>query len=248
MDPSSPAATAAAAPATLHARILSDIRGHILEGAWPAGTRIPFEHELAVRYGCSRMTVNKALSQLAQAGLVERRRKAGTFVARPRAQSAVLDIHDIGREVADLGLPYRFVLLHRRERLSSTEDADRVAVPAGTTLLDLTCQHWAGGDPFCLEQRLINVTAVPDAVRVDFASLSPGPWLMAEVPWTEAEHRIRAAAAGRDVAAALHVATASHCLVVDRRTWSAGQPITAVTLTYPGEAHQLVARFTPHGP
>jgi len=44
------------------------------------------------RYSCSRMTVNKALSELAQADLIERRRRAGTFVRRPQHLSAVLKI------------------------------------------------------------------------------------------------------------------------------------------------------------
>jgi GntR family histidine utilization transcriptional repressor len=40
------------------------------------------------RYRCSRMTVSKALSELAQADLIERRRKAGTFVRRPTPVSS----------------------------------------------------------------------------------------------------------------------------------------------------------------
>ena len=41
------------------------------------------------------MTVNKALSELAQADLIERRRRAGSFVRRPQHRSAVLKIADI---------------------------------------------------------------------------------------------------------------------------------------------------------
>ena len=49
-------------------------RRRILSGEWPPGHRIPFEHELTARYGCSRMTVSKALGELVEAGLIERRR------------------------------------------------------------------------------------------------------------------------------------------------------------------------------
>ena len=69
---------------TLYKRIRADIEKRILTGEWPPGHRIPFEHELMARYGCSRMTVNKALSELAQADLIERRRRAGSFVRRPQ--------------------------------------------------------------------------------------------------------------------------------------------------------------------
>ena len=55
---------------TLHKRIRTDISARILSGAWPPGFRIPFEHELMAEYGCSRMTVNKALAPLAESGLI----------------------------------------------------------------------------------------------------------------------------------------------------------------------------------
>ena len=61
---------------TLYKQIRLDIERRILTGEWPPGHRIPFEHELMTRYGCSRMTVSKALSELAQADLIERRRRA----------------------------------------------------------------------------------------------------------------------------------------------------------------------------
>src|SRR5258705_6488594 len=111
-----------AQPASLHRRILSDISERIVSGDWPPGHRIPFEHELSAEYNCSRMTVNKALSQLAKAGLIERRRRSGSFVRLPQSQAAVLEIHDIRIEVETLGLPYRYerVALHRRR--GSVED------------------------------------------------------------------------------------------------------------------------------
>ena len=53
-------------PATLHERILTEVRENIVSGTWPPGHRIPFEVEMAAAYGVSRMTVNKALTQLTQ--------------------------------------------------------------------------------------------------------------------------------------------------------------------------------------
>ena len=53
-------------------------------------------------YGCSRATVSKALSELAARGLVVRRRRAGTFVAQPKAHAAFLAIPDLGAEVTEL--------------------------------------------------------------------------------------------------------------------------------------------------
>ncbi|MGA0608287.1 histidine utilization repressor [Phenylobacterium sp. VNQ135] len=231
--------------ASLHRRIRAEVQGRILSGEWPPGHRIPAEHELMAAYGCSRMTVNKALGPLTEAGLIERRRRAGSFVARPKIHSAVLDIPDIAAEVAGRGEAYAYELLAREERPADTAEADALDLPPGAPVLALSCLHRAGGRPFALEERLVNLAAAPDARTVDFAATPPGSWLLGHVPWTEAEHRIGAAAATRSTARALAIPAGAACLVLQRRTWRGADRITEVRMTFPGEAYDLVARFTP---
>ena len=240
--PRSPSQTA---PASLHQRILADIERHILSGAWPPGHRIPSEHELSASYGCSRMTVNKVLTQLARGGLLERRRKAGSFVMRPQSRSAVLEIQDIRTEVTALGQAYRHELIARRKRRSTRADSSALGLDAAAAVLQLDTLHFAGPRVFCLEQRLVNLATVPEAVNESFVEQAPGAWLVGHVPWTSAEHRIRAAAADAGSAPLLKVPRGTPCLVVERRTWIGGQPVTWVRLCYPGEGHELVARFSP---
>ena len=227
----------------LYQRILSDIRGRIVSGEWPPGHRIPFEHELSAEYQCSRMTVNKAMSELARTGLIERRRRSGSFVRRPQSQAAILEIHDIRAEVEALGLPYRYELVSRR--LSEAAGERDAGFAVGTPLVELVCRHFAGAAPFCLEERAISLSSVPEAAEESFEEIAPGPWLLSRVPWNAAEHTIRAIAADEHVANMLAVPRHSPCLVVNRRTWSADQPVTNVRLTYAGETHSLVARFAP---
>ncbi|QPC88628.1 histidine utilization repressor [Mesorhizobium sp. NBSH29] len=231
---------------SLHQRILCEIRDRILSGEWEPGYRIPFEHELTDQYGCSRMTVNKALSQLAATGLIERRRRSGSFVRRPQLQSAILEIHDIKAEVAALALPYRYELSASIRRKATQADRLLLDVASGHTVLALSCRHFAGAKPFCLEERLISLDAVPEAAEQSFTDMAPGPWLVAKVPWSAAEHTIRATSADTACAEQLGVARGTACLVVERKTWSAEQQaITHVRLTYAGDDHALVARFTP---
>ncbi|MEW9804822.1 histidine utilization repressor [Mesorhizobium sp. ZMM04-5] len=229
----------------LYLRILDDIRDRILSGEWPPGHRIPFEHELADGYRCSRMTVNKAMSELARAGLIERRRRSGSFVRMPESQAAVLEIQDIRAEVEALGLPYRYERVSRKLREANRKDEADTGFAAGTGIVDLVCRHIAGPAPFCLEQRSISLAAVPEAASESFETVAPSPWLVARIPWSAGEHRIRAMPADDHVAAMLGVARNAACLVVQRRTWSGDLPVTQVVLTYPGETHSLVARFAP---
>lgn len=230
---------------SLHERILGDIEGRILSGEWAPGHRIPFEHELTQEYACSRMTVNKALGELVKRGLIERRRRSGSFVTQPHGQSAVLEIQDIQREVQALGLPYSYTLDSRELRKATVEDRRLLDIKANAPVLSLLCRHYAGGVPFCLEERIINVATVPEARTADFSDVGPGSWLLKMVPWSAAEHRIRAVSADRAVAEALTIPTGSACLVIERRTWNGQSYITHVTVTYPGDRHELVAQFMP---
>lgn len=230
---------------TLHRRIRAEISERILSGAWPPGHRVPAEHELMAQYGCSRMTVNKALAPLADQGLIVRRRKAGSFVSRPRIHSVVVDIPDIAAEVTARGEPYGYELLSLAARTATPEEAEELGLDRPTPVLVLRCLHRASDRPFALEERLISLEAVPEAAEADFAAFPPGGWLLGHVPWTQAEHRISAANVEKPVALALAIPPTAACLVLERRTWRGGERITHVRLTFPGEAYDLIARFAP---
>lgn len=241
----SDAATSAKA-VTLHGKILDDVRNNILSGAWAPGHRIPFETDMAAHYGCSRMTVNKVLTRLADAGFLERRRRGGTIVRQPRSQSAVLAINDIEREILDRGQGYSYGLLSRRLRLSTAGDEGRLGLRRPGKVLHLKCIHAADGEPFCVEERLINLGAVPSAAAQDFGAVAPGGWLLRQVPWSTAEHTISAVNADDELASLLRRPSGDACLVIDRKTTLAGVAVTRARLAYSGAKHQLVAQFTPN--
>ena len=197
------------------------------------------------------MTVNKVMTQLVQAGLIERRKRSGSFVTQPKAQSAVLEIHDIREEVQSLNLAYGYALISRAQRDADAEDRRRLGLSSAPSsparVVDITCLHSAGGQPFCLEERLINLETVPEAGEFEFETLAPGPWLLAQIPWTAAEHRIQAVSAGKKAAKFLKLSAGHACLVIERQTWSHAGPVTNVRLTYPGNRHIVTAQFKPGG-
>ena len=219
------------------------LRQKIISGDWPPGYKLPSEPELAKSFDCARMTLSKALGTLADRGLITRRRRAGTTVSTPRAQESVLEIHDIESEVLAAGHAYRYECLSRETRPATQSDADALHVDRDTSVLALRGLHRADGRPHALEERLINLEAVPDARRERFAKISPGRWLLSRVPWTDAEHEISALSADRITARRLEVARNSACLCIERRTWLGKRRITYVKLIYPGDQHRLTARF-----
>jgi GntR family histidine utilization transcriptional repressor len=227
---------------TIEARIRRDIEERIRSGEWAPGTRIPFEHELVVTYGCARATANKALSHLAREGLIERRRRAGSFVAHPRIRSAVVGVPDIGALIAARGEAYRWALVSRSV---DTSPPDEVETSTAGRWLRLGGVHHAGADPFGWEERWLDLGTVPEAEEVDFSAVAPGTWLLGHVPWTDARHRISAVAAAPAVARHLHIATHAPCLQIERWTWRNGPPVTFARQVFPGDRYDLVEDFTP---
>ncbi|TCM37158.1 MULTISPECIES: UTRA domain-containing protein [Novosphingobium] len=228
----------------LHERIRLDFETRILSGALAPGARLPTEQELMELYRCARMTVNKALSALATAGLVDRRKKAGTFVARPRVHSMAMDIPDLGAQVAERGQAYRFDLSLRRE-MRATQARLEWKVDISVPLLELEGIHFADGAPFALEHRFVNVAAVSEILDADFTGSSPGTWLLEHVPWTEADARITATGASAAEARLLAVEPGAPCLCVERKTWRGLEPITYVRQQFVAGAYELTAHFGP---
>ena len=229
----------------LHEQIRRDLEGAILSGKLSAGSRLPTEQELMLRYGCARMTVSKALGVLVAAGLVDRRKRAGSFVARPKVHSMVLDIPDLEQEVRARGQSYRFELLHRAVLPPDPASAEELQLAGQGELLRIEGVHFADDEPLAHEARLVSLAAVPNMASDTAASRAPGAWLLRHVPWTEAETRIAAVGADRSVAQRLCLPIGAPCLFVERRTWRGSEGITLVRQHFNASQYDLVARFGP---
>ncbi len=227
-------------------RSYRDVKAEILDrvraGLWPVGATIPGEAALAAEFGCARVTVNRALRELAAEGVVERKRRAGTRIVQGRRRAARIDIPLIRTQIEERGASYRYVLLSR-EIVTAPETARaRLSIDPGRQALHLRCLHFADGSPYQLEDRWINLDAVPAAREEDFETIGPNEWLVREKPLSEAEHIFLAANAGADEAALLGVALHDAVFVIERRTWLAEQTITWVRLVHPGAAFRMTSR------
>jgi GntR family histidine utilization transcriptional repressor len=231
----------------IYDQIRRAIRDLVLNGTWPPGTPVPPEHALMEQLGASRMTVHRALVQLAREGLITRRRRSGTIVASPPASHAMLDILSIPDEVERLGQRYDYEVLSRADGRPSAELAIRFGLKRGEKVVHLVALHRADGKPHVLEERVIHLATVPAAAYDDFSTTPPGDWLLQNSLWSEAEHAISAVPAEPDDARLLAIEAGEACLLIERRTWNQGASVTAVRLLYPGNRHRFVGRFGPYG-
>jgi GntR family histidine utilization transcriptional repressor len=231
----------------IYEQIRRAIRDLVLNGTWPPGTPVPPEHALMEQLGASRMTVHRALVQLAREGLITRRRRSGTIVASPPASHAMLDILSIPDEVERLGQRYDYEVLSRADGRPSAEIAIRFGLKRGEKVVHLVALHRADGKPHVLEERVIHLATVPAAADDDFSTTPPGDWLLRNSLWSQAEHAISAVPAEPDDARLLAIEAGEACLLIERRTWNQGASVTAVRLLYPGNRHRFVGRFGPYG-
>ena len=82
-----------------HRQVYGALERGIRSGRWAGGDRLPSEAELVRQFGTSRITVGRAVRDLQQAGLVERRAGSGTFVRRAPPGAAL----SFGLLIPDLG-------------------------------------------------------------------------------------------------------------------------------------------------
>ncbi|MEM6665546.1 MAG: UTRA domain-containing protein [Pseudomonadota bacterium] len=212
--------------------IRSEVERRIQTREWRPGERIPDEVELAAEFGCARATVNRALQDLADAGLLNRRRKAGTRVALHPVRKAMVDIPVVRLEVEASGARYGHALLSRKVRAPTPELAQALSVDPDQPLLHLVAIHSADNAPFILEDRWINPAAVAGIVDVDFDTVSANEWLVLNAPFTSGTFALTAAMASATEAAHLDCNAGDALFVAERTTWIGARPITTVRMSY----------------
>lgn len=219
----------------IRAEVLRRIRAR----EWPPGGLIPGEEALSEEFGVARATVNRALRDLAEAGVIERKKRAGTRVAAFPVRRARLEIPVIRLDVLARGLSYDFKLLADRMVPAPVPVTARLGLPEGANLRYLETLHLAGGRPYVLETRWLNPAILPDP-GPDFAKESANEWLVTHVSLVAGDIAFTAEAANPREAEVLGVPPGTALLVAERTTQGTTGPVTLVRLAHaPGHRVQM---------
>ncbi|WP_428408503.1 GntR family transcriptional regulator [Hyphococcus sp.] len=223
-----------------HHAIREAIRERISSGEWAPGALMPGEADFADEYRCARTTVNRALQSLAEDGLIERKRRAGTRLKEIPVKRARFDIPLIRQEVEASGAQYRPHLLLRENIAAPGAVAARLHLKTGDRVLHLQTVHLADGAPYAFEDRWVNIAAAPGIVDAPLNDISANEWLLKHAPYSSGDVAFSAAPAGAREAAALDVPEGAALFIIDRTTWLNDRHVTTMRLHYrPG--HKLHA-------
>ena len=227
---------------TTYKDVKADIQAKITKGEWCPGSLVPTEVELATTYGCARATVNRAMRELADDGLIERRRKAGTRVRMTPVRQARFDIPIVRAEIEEKGAEYRYSLVSNDIEIAPDWLRARLKLAPKSKVLHLLCMHYADGDPYQHEDRWINLSSLPQAQEVDFAQSGPNEWLVSTIPFSSVEISFSAGLAHKKLADYLAGNVGDPVFTIERSTWWEEQAVTFVRLSYrPG--HRMTTRY-----
>lgn len=219
------------------------IKTRIASGAWRPGDAVPSETALMAQFGISRMTVNRALRELAAEGMVTRIQGSGTRVAELHRISSRLTIRDIKEEVEERGHTHTCRVLLVATEKATAPLAETLGLRTGSKVFHTVLVHLENSIPIQYEDRYVNPLAAPDFLQTDFTQCTPTHHLLTHAPLTEASYQIEACLPGKDIAKLLHIKPSEACLAITRRTVSGAHVASVARLVYPGTRYSFAGQF-----
>lgn len=242
------ATRASQALSTSAAPLYEKVKIYVVEmiesGAWSAENRLPGEPELARQLGISRMTINRALRELASENVVDRIPGVGTFVSSGKPASAVIEIHNIADVIRSRGQSYSSEVIELARVVPPRVVRVGLEVDERARLFHALIVHRANGIALQLEDRYVTPEFAPAFLDQDFTAITTTTYLSAITPPTAADHVIEAMVLDERSRQLLAMPAAEPALVVTRRTWVGEKLTTYMRLIHPGSRYSLVGRTT----
>jgi len=223
------------------------IIGRISSGELQPRDRVPSENELVDATGVSRMTANRALRELNDEGYVERVAGVGTFVADFKAVSHVLEVRNIADEVELRGHVHSASVLQQKRMSADAKVATALNIESDAAIFHIKLIHLESGIAIQIEDRFVLAEFAPHVLEQDFSAVTPSAYLSSISPLQEAEHVVRAEMPTAVIRKHLEMGAQEPCLVVTRRTWAHGRPVSFANLYHPGSRFELSGHYVPPG-
>jgi GntR family transcriptional regulator len=151
--------------------VREQLAAEIERGRRPAGSRMPPERALAEHFGVSRVTLRRALDELARAGVVAR---SGTrwVVASTAIGEPPNVLMSFSEMAASRGLRPSGRLIHRQTRPATIEEAEALGLAPGAPLFELERLRSMDDVPILVDRTRIPLSLAPGLDEVDLEEAS----------------------------------------------------------------------------
>lgn len=223
--------------------VKSYVLNQIHQGIWKEGDVIPGEESIAKEFGLSRMTVNRAIRELSDEQVVDRKQGSGTYVAQQKHQSTLVELRNIADEISCRGHVHRSVL-HRLERRKAGSTLGRTFdLPSTHMLFHSLVVHFENDTPIQVEKRFVNPNVAPDYLAQDFHTMTPNAYLMQVAPLQRVEFEIEARLPPNEISVMLNISLMDPCLLLHRQTYSMGQVASVADMWHPASRYRFSGSF-----
>jgi GntR family transcriptional regulator len=149
----------------LYQGLAEDLARAIGSGDLRPGAQLPPERRLAEEHGVSRVTVRRAIEQLAREGLVEQKRGSGTYVSR-RVSQPLSILTSFSEDVAARGMYAQSELVGRGVGVATPDEVISLGLAPGHRVSRIVRLRSADGQPLALESSTLVHDALPDPEAV----------------------------------------------------------------------------------
>jgi len=228
-----------------YTEVMQFLMDSIKEKKWVAHDRVPSENELTEMFNVSRMTARRALQELADDGILYRKKGMGSFVSPPKHESALLKVQNIADEAKTKGHEFRSKVLKLKHAPLPADVAEIWGMQPGTEVFHSIIIHFEDNLPVQFEERYVNPQVAPEYLYQNYNYYTPNSYLMKATPLTQVDQSVEAIPATAELAEMLRVDKNSPCLSITRMTWAYEAPATYSKLIHPGARYKLTGRFKP---
>ena len=231
-------------PTPLHVQLTDLLRQLIRTGELALESKLPSERELCERHGISRITVRKALGELAREGLIRSTVGKGTYVANPALERELQPLTSFTETVRQRGLSLSSRVLEAAIVPADSPLASLLQVPEEAEVVKLRRMRVIQGIPAVIQCAYLPHHLCPDLLRHDFSlcSLLDVLRTVYGLVLARAESDIEAVLAQDEEASLLGLATPAAVLLVEQTTYLDNDaPIEFVRSTFAGGWYRLTS-------
>lgn len=214
------------------------------------GDQLPTEDQLIAEFGVSRITVRRAIQNLAARNLVVTKRGQGCFVSTPAITQPLDALTGFVEDMDRQGLNSSARVVSVDEIPAPAEARTALELPLGAKVVRIRRVRLAAGSPFSFDDTFLplelgRLVAAEDLVNEPIFSLLESRH---STPLVEATYALRASVADELVADSLGIPVGSAIFQIERTSFTTWQrPVDYEVLHYRGDAITFTTRLARPG-